>query len=96
MSEYSTIIQEAFRLGIFEAQRILQPKRDEMSQREAYAEFGKAFVDRMVDDGKVSYTRKGMDKKSKKIYSRAELNKAVAERNILQCLIRIETATARP
>lgn len=92
MSEYSEIIKEAIRIGVMEATRILAPKSDELSQREAYAEFGKAFVDRMVDEGKVGYVRKGMDSKSKKTYSRAELTKAMAERNVLQCIIRLETA----
>ena len=92
MSEYSEIIQEAIRIGVMEAQRILAPKSDELSQREAYAEFGKAFVDKMVADGKVGYVRKGMDKKCKKIYSRAELTEAMAERNVLRCIIRLETA----
>ncbi|MCR5658896.1 MAG: hypothetical protein K6G25_06180 [Bacteroidales bacterium] len=92
MSEYSQIIQEAIRIGVTEATRILTPKSDELSQREAYAEFGKAFVDKMVADGKVGYVRKGMDKKCKKTYSRAELTKAMAERKVLRCIIRLETA----
>ena len=92
MSEYSEIIQEAIKIGVMEATRILTPKSDELSQREAYAEFGKAFVDKMVADGKVGYVRKGMDKKCKKTYSRAELTKAMAERKVLRCIIRLETA----
>lgn len=91
MREYSEIIKEAIRIGVAEAQRVLIPKSDELSQREAYAEFGKAFVDKMVADGKVGYVRKGMDKKCKKTYSRAELTKVLAERNVLRSIIILET-----
>ena len=90
--KYAAIISESFRLGIIEAQRILQPKHDEMSQREAFAEFGKAFVEKAVCDGKISVIRKGATKNSKKLYSRAELMKVKAERNILRSIIRLETA----
>ncbi len=89
-NNYSEIIKEAIRIGVMEATRILAPKSDELSQRKAYAEFGKAFVDRMVDEGKVGYVRKGMDSKSKKTYSRAELTKAKIERDILRCIYNIE------
>lgn len=92
MGEYSDIIREAMRLGVLEAQRILQPKSDELSQRQAYDEFGPAFVKEAVADGKVSVIRKGKADNSKKLYSRAELAKVMAERNMLRSIIRLETA----
>lgn len=89
-NHYSEIIKGSVMYGAMEMIRLLQPKSDELSQRKAYAEFGKAFVDRMVDEGKVGYVRKGMDKKCKKTYSRAELTKAKIERDILRCIYNIE------
>ena len=92
MSDYSEMIQEAIKLGLLEAQRILQPKNDELSQREAYAEFGRAFVNEAERQGKISVIRKGHASNSKKLYSRVDLAKLVAERNMLRSIIRLETA----
>lgn len=91
MSEYSEIIKEAFMLGIYEAKKILEPKSDEMSQREAYDEFGRRFVEDAVKNGSVTVIQKGCRSNSKKVYSRAELVKIVAERNVLRSIIRLET-----
>lgn len=91
MSEYSDIIREAMRLGVLEAQKILQPKKDEMSQRQAFDEFGKSFVIESERNGSVSVIRKGSSRNSKKTYSRAELSKVMAERNMLRSIIRIDS-----
>lgn len=94
MGEYSEIIRESYRLGAIEVLRLVRPKEDEMSQRQAYSEFGKDFVDKAVSDGTVSVVRSGSGPNSKKIYSRAELTKARAERRVLGCIIRIETGNS--
>ena len=85
------MIREAFRLGVLEANRILKPKSDEMSQREAYDEFGRRFVEDEVRKGSITVIRKGSRSNSKKVYSRAELAKALAERNILRSIIEVES-----
>ena len=90
MSGYSEIIQEAIKLGALEAKKILEPKSDEMSQREAYDEFGRRFVEDAVKKGNITMIRKGSGRNSKIIYSRSELSKIVAERNMLRCIINIE------
>ena len=91
MDNYEQIILSSYRLGALEVLKLLKPKDDEMSQREAYAEFGKAFVDDAVKNARISVIRKGRGKNSKKIYSRAELTKIVSERDVLRSIIRIET-----
>lgn len=92
MNDYIEIIKEAFTLGGLEVLKALRPKDDELSQREAFAEFGRAFVLDAVAKGKVSVIRKGSADNSKKLYSRAELTKVKGERNVLRSIIRLETA----
>lgn len=90
MSNYSDIIREAIRLGALEAQRIIQPKSDEMSQSEAFKEFGRRFVEEAIKKGDITMVRKGSGRNGKITFSRLELQKAVSERNILRCIINIE------
>lgn len=92
MNEYAAIIKEAFIQGGLEVLRVLRPKDDELSQREAFAEFGKAFVLDAVAKGKVTVIRKGNAGNSKKLYSRAELTMVKGQRNVLRSIIRLETA----
>ena len=95
MSNYTDIIKEAFTLGGLEMLRAVQPKLDEISQRQAYNEFGKAFVKDAVDDGRIEVIRKGSGKNSKKVYSRAQLRRILAERNILRDIIENERDVPR-
>lgn len=91
MEDYQEIILSSYRLGALEVLRLLKPKDDELSQREAYAQFGKAFVKEAENDGKISVIRKGHASNSKKLYSRAALTKLVAERDVMRSIINIES-----
>lgn len=50
------------------------PTKDEMSERQAYREFGEGWVQSLVASGQVKPVRKGKCANSRKIYSRAELS----------------------
>ena len=49
------------------------PSKDEITQRQAFEEFGEGWIDNQVALGLVKPIRKGIYKNSKKIYSRSAL-----------------------
>lgn len=50
------------------------PTKDEISERQAYREFGEGWVQSLVASGQIKPVRKGECKNSRKIYSRSVLN----------------------
>ena len=50
------------------------PKKDEMSERQAYREFGEGWVQNLVATGQIKPLRKGKCVNSRKIYSRSALS----------------------
>lgn len=50
------------------------PTKDEMSERQAYREFGEGWVQSLVATGQVKPLRKGKCANSRKIYSRSVLS----------------------
>lgn len=91
-SEYADIVREAAKAGAAEMLKALKPEADTMSQREAYAAFGIAFVRKCDAEGKLTIIRKaGKSKNCKKLYSRAELTQLMAARNVCRDIIRLET-----
>ena len=89
MTSYFDIIREAFVLGGLEMLKAIQPKADEISQRQAYAEFGSDFVRAAAEDGRIDIIRKGSGRNSKKVYSRAQLRRLLAERNIARAIVNV-------
>lgn len=94
--EYAEIMREAAKAGAAEMLKVLKPEADSMSQREAYATFGIAFVKKNEKDGNLTIIRKGSAKNSTKYYSRAELIELVAARNVCRNIISIETNKSKP
>ncbi|MDR2928282.1 MAG: hypothetical protein LBV41_08825 [Cytophagaceae bacterium] len=66
----------AIALAKMEARK--KPATDYISQRQAYAEFGEAWVKEMLDKGIVKGQRRGVSKNSHVCYSRTELLAALA------------------
>ena len=93
--EYAEIMREAAKAGAAEMLKVLKPEADSMSQREAYAAFGIAFVKKNESEGNLTIIRKGSAKNSTKYYSRAELIELVAARNVCRNIISIETNKQR-
>lgn len=71
--ELKNICMECAALGIAAYEREREPKRDAISQREAYRLFGETAVRRWVDQRLVRSFRDGKCVNSPKRYSRAEL-----------------------
>lgn len=90
-NEIAEIISEAAKAGAAEMLRSLRPEADVISQRQAYASFGIAFVKKNVEEGNLTVIRKGSAENSTKYYSRSELVQLVAARNVLKSVISIET-----
>lgn len=74
------IIEQAARMGAAEAVKALAPTSDLISQRQAFKEFGRAFV--LANADSLTTLRKGMAYNSPRYYSRAELTQLVASRKI--------------
>lgn len=71
--ELKNLCMEMSELGAAQYQKRTAPARDELTQREAYTQFGEAKVKRWVAAGLVCGQRDGRCKNSPKRYSRAEL-----------------------
>lgn len=71
--------------------RRMNPATDEISQRQAWKEFGRHRIEGMVNDGMIRPTRAGSAKNSKLIYSRFEIMTAIeADRQMVVGLNRKE------
>lgn len=86
-----TFLQNVAACGAAKAIATLEPKSDQLTQRQAYAflrkrdeefggqcEHGEAWLKRKVQDGSVKARRKGTKANSPLIYSKAELLQALA------------------
>lgn len=82
------IISEAARMGAAEVVKTLDPASDLISQREAFKEFGKAFV--IAHEDGLTVIRKGSAANSPRLFSRAELTQLVASRSIAVLSMRLE------
>ena len=60
-------------MGAARVLKTLQPKSDDLTQREAYLKFGEAWVKKCVRENLVNKNRKGKAKNSPVYYSKAEL-----------------------
>ena len=82
------IIEQAARMGAAEAVKALAPTSDLISQRQAFKEFGRAFV--LANTDSLTTLRKGMADNSPRYYSRAELTQLLASRSIAVMSFRLE------
>ncbi len=82
------IIEQAAKMGAAEAVKALAPTSDLVSQRQAFKEFGRAFV--LANAGSLTTLRKGMASNSPRYYSRAELTQLLASRSIAIMSLRLE------
>ena len=57
--------------------REMHPGRDEMTQRQAWEEFGRARIEQWIEQGLIKPRRVGQAKNAKRMYSRLELLTAV-------------------
>lgn len=71
--ELKNLCMEMSELGAAQFQKRTAPAGDELTQREAYSQFGEARVKRWVEAGLVRGQRDGRCKNSPKRYSRVEL-----------------------
>lgn len=71
--QLKNIISMMAELGASAYAKMIFPAKDLISQREAYKSFGEARVKRWVRQQLVHPTRNGTEKRSKILYSRAEL-----------------------
>ena len=85
------IISEAAKMGAAEAVKRIDPHSDLISQRQAFREFGKAFVVSNADS--LTTLRKGAASNSTRYYSRAELVQLLAARSIAVMSFRLEHNT---
>lgn len=70
-----------------EVVRLTNPNRDTISRRQAYKEFGKAWVDSRTAEGKLKATRSGEARNSHVHYSRSECTALLQwERQIMTAL----------
>lgn len=89
------LIRVSATMGAAEAMRRLEPKSDQISQREAEAEFGKPFVHECIVEGLVTCTRHGKTANSKKTLSRAELEKVRSARDAHLLKVKIQKETVK-
>lgn len=82
------IIEQAARMGAAEAVKALAPTSDLISQRQAFKEFGRAFV--LANADSLTTLRKGVADNSTRYYSRAELTQLLASRSIAVLSMRLE------
>lgn len=70
--------------------REMHPGHDELSQRRAWDEFGRARVEQWVEQGLLKPRRVGASKNAKRMYSRLELLTAVeVEKQMLEDMRKI-------
>lgn len=90
--ELKNLLIDAAKLGAQQAEKERYLTGDDMSEREAHRwvqakGLRPALLDKMVDEGLVKPRRKGKSKNSPKMYSRVELQAALAAREHLQVFI---------
>jgi hypothetical protein len=71
--ELKNLCKDMAELGAANYAKILYPAKDNISQREAFKQFGEARVKDWIRRELVTGTRNGSSKSSKILYSRAEL-----------------------
>lgn len=71
--ELKNLCKDMAELGAANYAKMLFPAKDLISQREAYRSFGEARVKRWVTQKLANKVRSGTTKRSKVLYSRAEL-----------------------
>lgn len=70
-------VPEFARLVVLEMEKIQRPQKDRMSTREAYREYGQAWVKGHVEAGVLKVVRHG----NRKILSRSEMERVKAKEN---------------
>lgn len=73
LNQICAYIDEALERKFRKFITILKPECDEMSERQAYREFGRGWVMNKVALGLVVPVRAGKHERSRKVYSRARL-----------------------
>lgn len=70
-------VPEFARLVVLEMEKIQRPQKDRMSTREAYCEYGQAWVKEHVEAGVLKVVRHG----NRKMLSRSEMERVKAKEN---------------
>ena len=81
------ITKDAVAVGILEAEKIRYPKRDLISQREAYRRFGETSIKRWRDAGLITLKRTGAKANNTLTYSVAEIAEAKMAESIQRALL---------
>lgn len=76
--QLQAIIREAAKEAVAEFARHLEPTKDEITYSQACREFGEGWLDNQIAIGAAKCVRKGIYKRSPKIFSRKDL-KALKE-----------------
>ena len=81
------ITKDAVAVGILEAEKIRYPKRDLISQREAFRRFGETSIKRWRDAGLITPQRTGPNANHTLTYSVAEIAEAKMAESIQRALL---------
>ena len=85
--ELKNIVQAAAEAAVKKYIATQNPTEDEISERQAYREFGEGWVMSQVSLGTIKPYRKGTSRNSKKLYSRAALSELKTENRLLNAVV---------
>ena len=83
LHELKAMLTECSKNAVVQYLKEQKPKSDELTQRQAYDEFGESWVKKQFEAGMVKRHRRGASLNSTTIYSRAELMAARSAERIV-------------
>lgn len=91
--DYISIIANAAKMGAAELLKSMKPQEDLISQRKAFADFGRGFIIEQTKRGNLTVVQKSVNAKNSRLfYSVKEITDLIASRNIERCIINLETS----
>ena len=82
--EFKNLIMEMSEIGVANYVKMVAPKSDIISEREAFRKFGEAKVKQWVRDGNIDFKRMGSSKNSRKNYSYSQLITIAKAENLIK------------
>lgn len=76
--QVAEIVSQTVELTIRNIFKEINQRSDQISQNEAFRQFGRTEIESLIRDGKISTRRIGEGKNSKKVLSKVEIIKALA------------------
>lgn len=91
--DYISIISNAAMMGAAALIKSMKPQEDLISQRKAFADFGRGFIIEQTKRGNLTVVQKSVNAKNSRLfYSVKEITDLIASRNIERCIINLETS----